>query len=151
MTPLSVFLQTWLSSPARWGESDCCISVLDWVSAVKGGDLAEDLRLTYDDFSSAQKVSRFFTHPLIICTEYFQRRAGLPRATIPQRGDVGVYKWPGHDGRILPTAGICIGAGQFAARSAPGDGPGIVACRPERLIAVWSVGYRDDTFGVDDA
>lgn len=139
MDRLSYRMQRWVAAPHDWGVDDCVIAPLDWVSEVRGGglDLAEDLRFTYDDFASAQRVHRFFTDPLRPAIEYLERRAGLSRVDTPVRGDVAVFKWTGVGGRVLPTAGICIGPRLFVAR---GEG-GVIAARPDVFIAAWGVGY----------
>lgn len=142
MTRLNFTLQRWLAEPYQWGERDCCLALLDWVSGVKGAglDLAADLRFTYDDFGSAQRAHQFFTDPLRIAVEYLERRAGLPRVAAPVRGDIGLFKWTGDGGRILPTGGICLVPGQFACRAEKG----VLAATPDRVIAAWGVGYAGD-------
>lgn len=139
MDRLTYRIQTWVATPYAWGLHDCILAPLDWVSEVRGGglDLAGDLRMTYDDFTSAQRVHRFFTDPLRPAVEYLERRAGLAPVGVALRGDVGVFKWPGAGGRVLPTAGICIAPGVFAARGEDG----VIAARPDVLIRVWGVGY----------
>ncbi|WP_323764599.1 DUF6950 family protein [Marinovum sp.] len=140
MNLLSLTLQRWAARPHVWGQDDCILAPLDWVSAVLGGpDLAADLRLTYEDFTSAQKAYRFFTDPLPLAVDYLERRAGLSRVAVPGRGDVALFKHPGQGGRILPTAGICVAPHLFACRA----DPGVLAARPANVMAAWGVGYAD--------
>lgn len=139
MDQLTYTMQRWVAQPHVWGVSDCIIAPLDWVSAVCGGglDLAADLRLTYDDFTSAQRTYRFFTDPLGPAVEYLERRAGLSAVAAPERGDVAVFKWLGAGARVLPTAGICIAPGVFVARGEDG----VIAARPDGFLRAWGVGY----------
>lgn len=139
MDRLSYRMQRWVAAPHDWGVDDCVIAPLDWVSEVRGGglDLAEDLRFTYDDFASAQRVHRFFTDPLRAAVEYLERRAGLSAVAAPVRGDVALFKWMGPGARVLPTAGICVAPGIFAARG----GDGVIAARPDGFLRAWGVGY----------
>ncbi|WP_371398916.1 hypothetical protein [Marinovum algicola] len=143
MNLLSLTLQRWTARPHVWGQDDCILAPLDWVSAVKGDgvDLAADLRLTYEDFASAQKAYRFFTDPLPLAEDYLERRAGLSRVAEARRGDVALFKYPAQGGRILPTAGVCVGPQLFACRA----DPGVLAARPDSLIATWGAGYADQT------
>lgn len=128
----------WMTSPAVWGVSDCCISVLDWVSFRRGGDWAAELRYSYDDFGSAQRAWGFFIQPRAACDRFL---AGLNEVPSPARGDVACFKWAGHQGRILPTMGICIcvAPGVFACRGAPEHHDLIIEARPAQLVGAWAV------------
>lgn len=142
MTPLTAYINGWLAEPARWGVSDCCLSALDWVGQVRGLDLTADLRLTYDDGPSAQRVTRFFTHPLAVARAYVEDRAGCAPVAVPVRGDIAIFKlWNPARGGPLPVAGICIEPGHFACRGDPGASAPLHAVRPERLLCAWGVGY----------
>lgn len=142
MTPLQLHINGWLTQPARWGVADCCLSSLDWVGQVRGLDLTEDLRLTYDDAASAQRATRFFTRPLMIAREYLERRAGCAPTTAPARGDVALFKlFNPSRGVPLPVGGICIAPGHFACRGEPGGAVPLLSLRPEALIGAWEVGY----------
>ncbi|MDD9731612.1 hypothetical protein PVW46_17045 [Mameliella sp. AT18] len=142
MTRLQLFIQGWLAEPARWGVSDCCLSALDWAGQVRGLDLTEDLRLTYEDAAQAQRVTRFFTQPLRIAREYLEIRAGCAPTQDPVRGDVALFKlWHPGRGQPLPVAGICIEPGNFVCRGGQEDGARIHSARPERLMGAWEVGY----------
>ena len=142
MTPLQFYINGWIAEPARWGVSDCCLSALDWAGQVRGLDLTEDLRLTYDDAVSAQRVTRFFTRPLDMARRVLVQRGGCPEVRNPQRGDVAIFKmWDGLRGQALPVAGICIGRGHFACRGGPGGAVPMQSARPESLIGAWGVGY----------
>lgn len=144
MTPFAAFVNRWLCEPAQWGESDCCLTALDWAGQVAGRDLIGDLRFAYDDFASAQKVTRFFSDPLQIAARVLEAGAGFERTSRPVRGDVAVWRWASHGGRVLPVGGICAAPGQFVARAAPGDRPGIIGCKSPEILGAWSVGYCDD-------
>ena len=137
---LSSYLNSWLADAARWGETDCCLAVLDWVGAHCDRDLSGPLRFTYDSFGTAQKESRFFTDPLAACARYMVEPAQLQLTDAPKRGDVVLYKALSHGGRILPTMGIAVTDGMVASRSAPGDPPNVLCARPGPLqIAAWSL------------
>ncbi|WP_421907121.1 DUF6950 family protein [Mameliella sp.] len=142
MSPLQLFIQGWLAEPARWGVSDCCLSALDWAGQVRGIDLTEDLRLTYEDAAQAQRVTRFFTQPLRLASEILEGRAGLRPSREAVRGDVAVFKLfhPGR-GQVMPVAGICIAPGVFVCRGEPGGQAPMHSVRPERILRAWEVGY----------
>lgn len=143
MTPLAAFVNGWFCAPAQWGVSDCCLTALDWAGQVTGRDLGAALRYGYEDFAGAQKLTRFFSEPLGVAAQILERDGGLSRVAAPVRGDVAIWRWPSHDGRVLPVGGICVAPGQLVARSAPGQVPGLVFCKAPPLLAAWSVGYRD--------
>lgn len=140
MTPLQLVAHEWIGSETVWGQNDCGLATLDWVGRILDEDFSADLRFTYDDFGSAQKTTRCFTHPLELGEAWFGERAGLRRIADPQRGDPVVFKAVSHEGRVLPTAGICVAPRQFLAKLHPRGAAGL---RPLSLIGAWDLGYAD--------
>lgn len=141
MTPLQAYISSWLAVPAIWGDSDCCMTMLDWVDRVRGTSVAEDWRWTYSTAEGAQRATQFFTRPLDLCQRVLEQGVGLAPTTAPVRGDVGCFKWPAPDGRILPSAALCVGPGAWVLRSSPGAAPGFMQAAPSTLIGAWGVGY----------
>lgn len=140
MNRLAAFLNGWVARPHAWGQDDCIIGPLDWVSLVRGSDFAADIRMTYEGPTEAQRVYRFFTDPLPWATRVLEEQGGLARCATPVRGDVALFKAIGPGGRVQPTAGICIEAGHFACRAEVG---GVLSLRPQGVMAAWEVGYVD--------
>lgn len=125
---LDQFLDRMASTPFVDGQSDCALTVADWVTAQTGcPDPAFDLRGRYGSPSARWKLLKGLgglKAVMIRCSE----RAGLEPTSKPQREDIGLVVF---DRR--PTAAICLGE-RWAAK-----GDGLVVAKPKRIIAAWRV------------
>ncbi|GGE26559.1 hypothetical protein GCM10011345_35670 [Gemmobacter megaterium] len=136
MSPLYAELNRWLALRHAWGSADCITLPADWVLRMRGVDPAEDIRLTYESASEAQRVWRFFSHPLEAVAPRMQR-AGLALTSAPVAGDVGVLLLP-LDGMLRPHGGLCLGR-DWAVKMADG---GVANGPPVKVLGAWGVGYH---------
>lgn len=101
--------------PFIWGETDCEMTLADWVLAVEGWDPAADLRGTYDDEAGAGLVMAEAGGAVGLITRQ------LGRAPSPDvwPGDIGLIEVRGEVGRQTVGA-ICIRPDRWAAKSPRG-------------------------------
>lgn len=125
---LEQFLDEMAATPFVDGESDCALTVADWVMAAKGcSDPAAHLRGRYASASGRERLLRGMgglKQVMATCAE----RAGLEPTRKPQRGDVGLVIMGKR-----PVAAICLGE-RWAAK-----GEGVVVEKPRRIIKAWRV------------
>lgn len=139
-SPLWAQFNRWITEPFVYGESDCCLSVADWVKHVTGVDVAADLRLTYTDLTSCQRETNWRRDPLGVTTWCMEEVGSFERTAEPVAGDVGVLRAL-VGGRPVPFAGICLGEGHGWAAKAE---RGAVQIRGKDLVEVlraWRIGY----------
>jgi len=135
MTPLYAELNRWRALPFRWGESDCIMVCMDWITRIYGVDPAADLRLTYASFSECQRVTGFFTRPLDIAGPRMAA-IGLQPTTTPVAGDFGIVLQIAGQGVLRPHGALCLGE-SWAVKTESG----VTAFTPHKLLAAWGVGY----------
>ena len=138
MTPIYAEVNRWLTTPHRWGVSDCITLPADWVARMTGADPAEDIRLTYGSAGEAQRAWRFFTDPLG-CVSPRMDRCGLRITTSPVAGDVGLLLIS-DGGPPMPHGALCLG-GKWAVKT---QASGVLAVEHPKIIAAWGVGYCAD-------
>jgi hypothetical protein len=125
---LDQFLETMAATPFVDGQSDCALTIADWVMAATGcPDPAHDLR---GEYSSALGRERLLMRRgglkavMQVCAD----RAGLAATRTPRRGDIGLVVMNGQR-----LAAICLGK-QWAAK-----GAGLVVGAPSRVVKAWRV------------
>lgn len=136
MTPLWLELNRWKATPWAWGVMDCMLSISDWCAANGWPDPAEDIRLTYHDRSSCQRVTGFLRDPLTVTERCFETVAGMSVVAVPQVGDVAVLQF----GQYEHVGAVWTDVGQWASK----DENGVTFCQPSlvpRVLRVWGVGY----------
>lgn len=75
----------WRRGGHVWGQSDCLLSIGDYIAAAGGTDVTGLFRGTYDDEAGAMAhVERYGGHDALIDL------TGAPRTDAPGRGDVAV-------------------------------------------------------------
>lgn len=135
MTPLFKEVHRWMGLPFRWGETDCCMVVCDWVLAVRGFDPAAGLRLTYDSAGECERLTRWFSDPV---AAWAARMAPLPRVERTVPGDIGILQMDTGNGRIRPHGALFLGGrGVWAVKGEAG----VVAFERPAVLAAWGVGY----------
>lgn len=107
MDAVDQLLQTWRRTGFEWGQSDCLLSVGDYIASRGGLDVAGGFRGTYTTESEAMTLMRDAGG-----AEGLIDRTGLERGVSPERGDVVVIDASGDGDGI---AAICTGPG-IAAR-----------------------------------
>lgn len=140
MNLLTQEINRWIGLPFIWGETDCCLLLADWVQRAKGleKDPAEHLRFCYDSMVSCHRLTGFLRDPVAVVASIAEGEVGLPRATSPRRGDIGVVVAIGHDGRETAVGSIYTGTSWITKSPS-----GMTSYQPIRILAAWSVGYED--------
>ena len=140
MSPLYGELHRWMAQPFQWGQTDCCLVLADWVERVAGVDVAADLRQTYDDAGSCQRVTGFLRDPLAVTTRLMEDVGSFARTEAPVAGDVAVLRaWIG--GEVKPFGALCLGPEGWAAKSPQG----VIQIHRRQIVDMlraWSVGYE---------
>lgn len=125
---LDTFLEQMAATPFVDGQSDCALTIADWVMARNGcADPAHDLRGRYASPSARWKLLKGrggLKAVIATCAA----RAGLDSTESPRREDIGLVVFGKR-----PTAAICLGV-RWAAK-----GEGLVVQTPKRIIAAWRV------------
>jgi hypothetical protein len=139
MSPFTLEMHRWLSLPFRWGESDCCILLADWVRRARGLDYdpAERVRWTYDSLATCHKEVGWLRDPVGAVGAILEGVVGLRRTDTPRRGDVGVVL------AIVDGREMAVGAAFTGERWISKAQNGITVHRPRRVLAAWDVGYAD--------
>ena len=90
-----------MQAPFAWGENDCCMWPADAVQAMKGIDVAEDVRGTYESARGATRVLvRLGGLPAALA------RTGTPIAPLCATvGDIGLVTAGGE----MEVGGVCMG------------------------------------------
>lgn len=128
---LDRFLEIVAGRPFIDGQSDCMMTVADWlVMALGCEDPAQDLRGAYDSDRGAFRLL-LAAGGLSALMARHASRLGLSPALNPLRGDVGAIAVNGRD-----VAGICLGPSQWAIASRAG----IYGLRAES-VAAWRVPF----------
>ena len=96
-------LNLWRRSTFVWGQTDCIMSVANYIRDVTGSDPAAEWRGTYDDEAGALAITDRYGGPLGLCS-YGAGLAGMKPLQQPLRGAVVVCQ-------IGPKeiAGLCLG------------------------------------------
>lgn len=125
---LEQFLEDMAATPFVDGQSDCALTIADWVMLAKGcPDPAHDLRGQYSTALGRERLLKRrggLKAVMAVCAG----RAGLETTRKPKRGDIGIVSIAGQR-----LAAICLGE-TWAAK-----GQGLVVERPSRIIQAWSV------------
>lgn len=110
---VSAELALWASTEFRWGETDCCQSILVYIERCSGRRLDPWPRAT--TALRAQLVVERAGGLVALCKARFGE-LGCPEADDPARGDFGVIDLPssGH------TLCLCLGHRRWAARCETG-------------------------------
>lgn len=119
-------IDDWRRSAFVWGQSDCLLSVGDYIAAAGHMDVASRFRGTYDTEEGAMAhVLEYEGHEGLIDL------TGLPRVDQPERGDVAVI-----DTGETDVAALCTGDG-FVLRLERGTVE--VNARFVTVVAAWRV------------
>lgn len=137
MAPLYQELHRWAVTPFRWGESDCCLIVADWIARVRGADPAAHLRGMYDSAGSCERETGFLSDPVAAVEDVLATIGGLDRVTEPSRGDVAVYQ---RHGERWAFGGVWTGT-DWASKGQEG----VTFLKPGevRPLAIWALGYAE--------
>lgn len=139
MSPFILEMHRWMALPFRWGETDCCIVLADWVRRARGLDYdpAESVRWTYDSLASCHRQVGWLRDPVAAVGSILEGVVGLERTDTPSRGDVGVVLGC-VEGRETPVGAAFTGR-QWISKAEHG----ITVHRPRQVLAAWDVGYAD--------
>ena len=144
MKAVYIEMHRWMASPFIWGETDCMLSLADWVQRVHGVDPAADIRGTYDSRGSCQRETGFLRDPIAAVERCLASIGGLPRVEAPQEGDVGLIVHQEPDGRSTPCGALWLGAawGCKGLNGATTVKPGMAKVMTDaKGPAIWGVGY----------
>jgi hypothetical protein len=98
---LTALVQDRLTMPFIWGQNDCCLWPADVVKTLKGIDVAEDVRGTYESARGATRVLA-----LVGGLPTALARTGTPIAPLCAGvGDVGLVTAGGE----MEVGGVCMG------------------------------------------
>lgn len=139
MSPLYQEINRWIGMPFRWGETDCCLVVADWVKRVTGREVAADLRQTYSDQGSCQQRTGYMSNPLKVAARCMETVGGFARTESPVAGDVALIKVL-LEGRVTAVGAICLGRSGWAVKAPRGA----LTLRGTEILGVmraWSIGY----------
>lgn len=125
---LDAFLERIAATPFVDGQSDCALTIADWVILATGcPDPADHLRGQYDSPLQRERLLRRLGG-LETVVEDCARRALLPETLGPRRGDIGVVRV----GKQVLTA-ICLGE-RWAIK-----GEGVVVAAADHVYRAWRV------------
>jgi len=92
MSPLYRRIHRWAAQPFVWGESDCVLVLFDHVRDVLGRDPGVDVRGTYMDAASCQRVTGFLRDPVAAVEACLETIGGLERVERPEPGDIAIVR-----------------------------------------------------------
>ena len=125
---LDAFLETVAATPFVDGQTDCALTIADWVMAATGcPDPADHLRGRYASALQRERLLRRLGG-LEVVVSYCARRALLTETLEPLRGDIGVVRV----GRQVLSA-ICLGD-RWAIK-----GEGVVVAAADHVYRAWRV------------
>lgn len=125
---LADFLAARAARPFLWGETDCALTIADWVLLATGVDPAADLRGRYRTPAGARRAIRRTGSADLLALADARLGAVIP-PLLAARGDIVAL--PGEDG---PALGICIGADAVAMQTA-----GLVTTSMANVVRAWRV------------
>jgi hypothetical protein len=114
---LADFLAEAAGTPFRWGASDCCLWLADWLVTQGRPDPAADLRGRYSTPLGCARLLNKRGGVLGVVASC-AAKAGLTPADAPRAGDVGVVEVITPQGRA-PAGAICTGP-RWAVRGVAG-------------------------------
>lgn len=125
---LDAFLEKMAATPFVDGQSDCVLTVADWIVLNGHPDPAAPYRGRYRTALGRERLLKRSSglHALMAAGAV---RSGLLPAKAPVRGDVGTLRY---GGQVL--AGICLGS-RWAVKSSRG----LDALQPDEILFAWSV------------
>lgn len=135
---LSEFLADATRRRWRWGETDCMLTVCDWIAVARGFDPAAPFRGRYSDEAGCRALLASAGGLLRLVRETFTS-AGLKVTASPSAGDVAVVRAPVVRGeRIVTrhTGAICVGYGGVAVMR---PDRGLVIARDFPVVCAWSI------------
>jgi hypothetical protein len=121
-------MQRWMREPFEWGQSDCMLSVADYLIHAVGFDCGTRFRGKYYSRLGCARLSGFHIDPVKPFADCVAE-IPLKETKSPVRGDVGVIEV--HD---TVAGGICLGKA-WAVRGETG----LVIARPTRILKAWAV------------
>ena len=121
-------LMRWAREPFVWGETDCMLSVADYLIDAVGVDCGGRFRGKYASRRGCMRVSSFHRDPV---KPFADCVAEIPLAVTaaPVFGDVGVVEIGG-----VAVGGLCLGD-KWAAR---GD-EGVIITKSFKVLKAWAV------------
>ena len=125
---LNAFLEAVAATPFVDGQSDCALTIADWVIVATGcPDPALHLRGQYDSALQRERLLRRLGGLEAVVADC-ARRANLVETSEPRRGDIGVIRL----GRQVLSA-ICLGE-RWATK-----GDGLVVAAADEVLMAWSI------------
>lgn len=121
-------LRLWARTPFVWGESDCMLSVSDYLVDAVGVDCGTRFRGRYSSRRGCMRASGFHRDPVRPFADCVAEIPLSDTAT-PEYGDVGVVDFFG-----TIAGAICLG-GKWAARS----DVGVIIATPSKILKAWAV------------
>ena len=132
MADLAAFLQETGQREFRYGETDCCLWVADWLVRNGHSDPAHDLRGTYGSAFGCGRVLKARGGLLAVFSDCMAR-THCARTYEPKPGDVGVVEFGTTEGLGMIGA-ICTGP-RWAMLSVRG-----LISSPASVLDAWSIG-----------
>ena len=132
MDVLYAQLHRWMAEPFVWGETDCLMSLANYLVAAGYDDPGADLRGLYSDAVSCHKLTGFLRDPLAVVKPRFEA-VGLVPTDTPKRGDVGLLRIVS-EGKQVVAGGVCTGD-NWAVKGEHR----LTIGKPLEIIAAWSI------------
>ncbi|PTR11754.1 MULTISPECIES: hypothetical protein [unclassified Novosphingobium] len=107
--PVASELALWAATDFRWGETDCCQSILIYIERCSGRRLEPWPRAS--NAFRAQLIIERAGCLVALCQARFGE-LGCPKTDAPARGDFGVIDLPGSGHTLC----LCLGHRRWAAR-----------------------------------
>lgn len=124
-------LKLWRQSAFEWGDTDCMLSIGDYVAKCGGPDLTPDYRGRYDSEAGAHAAMQPAGGPVGIVDS-----SGLSRVQTPARGDIVVIDVTTPGGPPVLIGGLCTGSGVAIRRE---RGTAEISLRLVKLAGAWKV------------
>jgi len=105
ISDLPSYLKMAAAEPFKWGETDCCMFLADWIRWKHAKDLASEFLGRYHSQRGAQLLIKR-EGGVIALLDKRLLAAGFPRTKAPVSGDAGVIITP-----LGETAAICTETG----------------------------------------